>query len=287
MALKKHELMKGDLRTVLSIALSTLRARLFKETFFTISFTMTLIDIVVSFFSYYYVSVFVKGALNPYLARYGGTYAEFLLTGMTAGVIVSFLVEAFYEAINGGYWMSETDLYVTSPVGLRGMILGQFLHSALFTGMILAVYAVGGAFLGIPLHLENVPKALIILPICILPFIGLGLIGASTFTLFDAKQGNMVSWLTYILQSLFSGYYFPVALLPWYASIIPLALPHTYLFDAFRLVMMEGLEPFSPLVIANIEALAISSIILLPLGLYLFRKSLIKAEIVGSLSRWT
>ena len=45
--------MKGDLRTVLSIALSTVRARLFKETFFTISFTMTLIDIVVSFFAYY------------------------------------------------------------------------------------------------------------------------------------------------------------------------------------------------------------------------------------------
>jgi len=279
--------MKGDLRTVLSIALSTLRARLFKETFFTISFTMMLIDIVVSFFAYYYVSVFVKGALNPYLERYSGTYAEYLLTGMMLGVIASFMVDSFYEAINLGYWGSETDLYVTSPVGLRGMILGQFLHSALFTGIIIAVYAVGGALLGIPLHLENVPKALLMLPIGVLPFVGLGLIGASTFTLFDAKQGNMVSWLMYILQSLFSGYYFPVALLPWYAYIIPLTLPHTYLYDAFRLVMMGGLEPFSPLVIIDIEALAISSIILLPLGLYLFKKSLTKAEIVGSLSRWT
>lgn len=285
--MKKHELMKGDLRTVLSIALSTLRARLFKETFFTISFTMTLIDIVVSFFAYYYVSVFVKGAMDPYLSRYGGTYAEYLLTGMTAGVVVSFLVDAFYEAISNGYWGSETDLYVTSPVGLKGMILGQFLHSALFTGVIVGVYFVGGTLLGIPMLLENVPKALLILSIGIWPFVGLGLIGASTFTLFDAKQGNMVSWLTYILQSLFSGYYFPIALLPWYTSIIPLALPHTYLFDAFRLVMIGGLDLFSPPLIIDIEALAISSIVLLPLGIYLFKKSLTKAEIMGSLSRWT
>ena len=279
--------MKGDLRTLLLAAWASLKARLFKTTYFTISFTISLINTVVSFFAYYYVSVFVKQAMNPHLARYGGTYAEYLLMGMTIGTIISFLMNALYEAIDSGYWGSETDLYITSPVGLSGMILGKFLHSALFTAIIVTVYFVGGALLGIPLHLENVPKVLLMLPLGLLPFIGLGLIGASTFTLFNAKHGNTVSRLVAILQGLFSGYYFPVSLLPWYVSFLPLALPHTYLLDAFRLVMIGSLDPFTPTVMADMEALAVASLILLPLGIYLFKKSLIKAETVGSLSRWT
>lgn len=111
--------------------------------------------------------------------------------------------------------------------------------------------------------------------------------GASTFTLFNAKHGNTVSRLAAILQGLFSGYFFPVSLLPWCVSFLPLALPHTYLLDAFRLVMIGGLDPFSPIVIVDMDALAVSSPILLPLGICLFKKSLTKAEMMGSLSRWT
>jgi len=284
-SMDKYELKRGGFRIVLLVALETLKTRLLKAMFFPIIFTLSLIDIVIGTLAYYLMAIFVEGGMNRYISAYGITYPEYLLVAIIGDILAGLFLYSFYEAIGMGYWGCETDLYITSPVGLKGMIMGSLLTSLVWNTLAVFTLLSFAAILGIPLHLENLPQVLEVLAIGLLPFLGLGLISASTFTLMNAKQGSPITWAINIAQRILSGYYFPVQLLPGFIRPLSYILPHTYFYEALRLAVSKGIWLHSYYHL--LHPLLIQIAILLPLGVVLFKYSLIKAEKTGDLSRWT
>ncbi len=280
-----YEFKKGGCRVILNIAIETLRSRIFKEYFWVVSLTMSIVDTIVGILAYYYVALFVQDAMERYVSAYGVSYAEYLLIGLMAGVIATFLRYSLYEAVYLGYWACETDLYITSPIGLKGMLIGHMMFIALWESVILATYTLAALVLGIPLHLENLPQIVLAILVASLPMIGIGLVSASDFTLFNAKRGSMTGKVFSILQRIFGGYYFPVGILPQQLHIVSYLLPHTYFYEAVRIAAFKGVwitqkpELLYPLIIQGI--------ILLLLGALLMKKAMDKAEETGDLSRWT
>ena len=283
--LSEYELKRGGLKFVLLIAIETLKAELTKQFFLMANFIISLVDLIIGTLAYFYLAIFIGEAMNRYITAYGMSYAEYLLIGILGNIIGGFFIHSLYEAISIGYWSSETDLYITSPIGLKGMLLGYVLLGLFWRCITIFVLVVSALMIGVPLHYQNLLQVLEVLLVGLLPFIGLGLISASTFTLINSKSGSPISWLIEILQRIFSGYYFPIQLLPPYIRLISLGLPHTYFFEALRLSVAKGYWIHQTPHL--LYPLIIQSIILIPTGIILFKYSIIKAERTGDLSRWT
>jgi ABC-2 type transport system permease protein len=140
--------------------------------------------------------------------------------------------------------------------------------------------------------------ALGVLVLSILSVLGFGYMSAAMFMLANAKGGNEpINWFISTLQGLVSGVYFPISVMPNWLQWISLCLPQTYGIDAARRLLLVGksgdvtiptqaLLPFSPLV-TDIMMLILFIVILLPLGLWVFKLGLNKAKVDGGLSRWS
>jgi ABC-2 type transport system permease protein len=129
---------------------------------------------------------------------------------------------------------------------------------------------------------------------------GIGLLSASSFHLLDIKKGTEpVSFIVQgLLATLVAGTYYPVTVLPRPLQWLACVIPHTYAFDALRRLLDPGaqldvpvlpiqtaLPGLSPVLIDGI-ALSLLSVVLLPLGFYLYGRGIERARGNGTLTRW-
>ena len=119
------------------------------------------------------------------------------------------------------------------------------------------------------------------------------------FYLIDLKQGEEpIQFLVQgLLAGLVAGTYFPVTVLPQPLQVLALFLPHTYAFDALRRLLDPGADQITPNLLVHgwfglspvatdIVALALFSVVLMPLGYYLYVRGVEKARRNGTLTRW-
>jgi ABC-2 type transport system permease protein len=98
------------------------------------------------------------------------------------------------------------------------------------------------------------------------------------------KRTSPLARLLTLVTSLLAGVYYPIEVLPNWLQTASHLLPATFAFDALRRVMLQG-ESFAN-VSADLVALAIFTIILLPIGIGSFFFGLRWARIDGSLSEY-
>jgi ABC-2 type transport system permease protein len=82
----------------------------------------------------------------------------------------------------------------------------------------------------------------------------------------------------------FGGVFFPVEVLPLWLQKVSMLLPMTYALRAVRLALLRG-APWSELR-GDLAALAVFSVILLPLGAVAFRWAIARARATGSLAHY-
>jgi ABC-2 type transport system permease protein len=133
---------------------------------------------------------------------------------------------------------------------------------------------------------------IIILILSIIAISGIGLISASTFLLYNIKGDiEPIAWIYATASGLLSGVLFPPSIfLDTYPILYTISrlLPQTYALEGIRRILNNpNLNPLNDsIVISDIVFLIIFSIILLPLGIIIFRHGLHKAEKDGKLARW-
>ena len=153
---------------------------------------------------------------------------------------------------------------------------------------IIFYFIVGIFVFGASLVLSS--TAWILLPIFILLVIslsGIGLMSASMFMLANAK-GNIepIGWAVTTLTGLVAGVYFPPEFLPASIQVLSKILPQTYAIEAIRGILLHGESITSPTIQLSLLYLVIFSIILLPIGMWMFNRGIKKAEREGTLARW-
>jgi len=126
----------------------------------------------------------------------------------------------------------------------------------------------------------NYTSLIILILISSLSFSALSIITASFTVLF--KRGNIISFLISVIESFFSGVYFPIEVISDFLRPISKILPMTYSIKAsYKIFYLKSSFFNTP----EIKILLIFCIFL-PFSFYLFKKSVYLSKKLGNLSQY-
>ncbi|MCK4718990.1 MAG: ABC transporter permease, partial [Thermoplasmata archaeon] len=207
---------------------------------FKLSFVFSLVSMVVSIATFFFVSLLV-GDRSDLLADYGGDYFSFVLVGLAFQFYATMTLGDYLKTIRGAYWNNWMEMIITSPYRLRTFFASVMTWSYLYATINVMLYfvlgiLVFGAQIPFPSHWWLV---MIILILSLFAISGLGLLSASMFLLAGAKGGTEpVKYVVGTIAGIFSGVFFPVALIPGWLRPVGYVLPHTYALEGIRRALL-------------------------------------------------
>ena len=245
------------------------------------------------------LSAVVGEEISRFLPLYGGNYIGYVIVGLLLHKLLALVEWAPYSALLDSFYTRRLEALTISPVGVSTVIVGTSIGDIVLLMVRFGIYIALGIVLGVKasLSLETIPWAALLTLLGVLACAGIGLVAASCFFLLQAKQDNPVNWLVDTAVSVASGVYFPVSILPPKLQLVSSALPHTYVYDGIRRLLLDGgldpslpvhyaLQGFNPILL-DAAMLTAMSAILISLGWRLFNYGFEKAKIDGRLSWWT
>jgi ABC-2 type transport system permease protein len=162
-------------------------------------------------------------------------------------------------------------------------MVGQTIFSVAYSMFFTAVILLITSFLfRIDLSRSNLAGAVIILLCGSFSFVGVGIM-ASVLPLLFPERGEQMTHVFIALLLLVSGVYYPVSVLPGILQSMAAFSPATYVLDAVRRTLLEGMPtghlwPY-------IWPVLLMGMILIPAGLWIFHLAEIYAKKTGKLHR--
>ncbi|MGH2537282.1 MAG: ABC transporter permease [Candidatus Promineifilaceae bacterium] len=255
----------------------------FTESSYRLSFLLSMVGIFFSAFTFYFVSLLVGDAADPYLEEYGGDYFSFVIIGIAFsgyfGVGLSGFARALREAQTTG--TLEAMLMTPTPVSL--IVVGSALWSYVLTTFRVFLYLLLGSLLfTLQFQGANVLGALVSLLLSILTFASIGIIAAAIIMI--VKRGETITGMFSAFANLLGGIYYPVEILPGWLQAIARLIPVTYAVNAMRLALLSGAtwRELAP----DLLILAGYALVLFPLSLLVFRLAVERARHDGSLTHF-
>ncbi len=263
---------------------------------------MWMANILVTTFLFFLMGRMVKGqAAHLMGAAYGTNYMSFIVVGVAVNVFLFTNLADPYTRIARSYFNGTMDLFLLSPMSVYTPLLGLMTKSLLDDYP--RLFFVGGfgiLLFGAAFRFQYTLAAVGFTILLLAAAFGIGTISASSFYLLNIKRGTEpVRFLVQqLLATLLAGTYYPVTVLPKPLQWVACLIPHTYAFDALRRLMDPGAQltgdpvlpvqkilPWPPLVVDG-AALALMTVTLVPLGLWLYGRGIEKARREGTLTRW-
>lgn len=255
------------------ISLSTYRTAMILRA---LTFGMAVLSLV-------FFSRFIGSAINPHLARYGGSYLGFSIVGFLVAELQQVGLAGLAQRIRMAQVMGVLEAELSTPAP-PWMVLGVApiyeLGSATLRSAAYLTAAV--LLLGVRFHDVNLASVAITLPLVLGAFGGLGLLTAATTMV--VRRSNPVAMVLGGLSLLLSGVVYPVSVLPPGLRALSQLLPLTHALEALRGALLTGATVGA--LRSSLLALALFSIILIPTGLVAFIHSLKRARIDGSLTHY-
>ncbi len=233
--------------------------------------------------SLYFFSRFIGVGQNPHLARYGGNYLAFGVVGLLVTELQYVGVSALAFRVRMAQVMGYLEAQMATPAP-AWMVLGvapvyEFGAATLRS----TAYIVGAALLlGVRFDAANVPAILVILPLVLLAFGGLGLLTAGLTMM--ARRSNPVATILGAASMFLSGVVYPISVLPTWLQKVSAFLPLTHALEALRQALLLGRSTLE--LAPTLYALAAFGAVLTPLGLMVFVRALRRARIDGSLTHY-
>jgi len=216
-----------------------------------------------------------SASMQSVLQQYNMTPTTYLIIGLAFSSYLTQSLTLVQKTINP--WALEEVL--VSPTGLTTFIVGSSIWGFIWsTGVVLIYLAIGVFIFGVSLSI-NILGTIIVVALGIGTFIGFSMIGAGI--LIVTKQGDPVTALITIATSLFGNVLFPPQVLPPVLQAISYVLPQYYFFYCIRL-MLTGWT--IPMILPNLEILALMCAIIVPLGYAIYALCLKTARKNGTLS---
>lgn len=266
-----------------SIFTAFLKRDLISEASYRFSFFLQFFGIFFSVGVFYFLSELLGDSVSPHLSQYGGDYFSFVLIGIAFVGYFGVGLTSFSSRLRQSQTTGTLEAMLTTPTNVSIIILASSLWDYLLTTLKVVVYlCIGVLFLGVNLRNSNYLAAILILLLTITSFSSLGIIAASFIMVL--KRGNPITWAFSAVSSLLGGVYYPTTILPDWLRWVSKLLPITYALDAMRLALLQGAS--LRLLLPDIFALLIFTVILLPLSLFSFRYAVNRAKIDGSLTQY-
>lgn len=207
----------------------------------------------------------------------------YLLTGSLLWGYLSVIFWDISNMISWERWEGTIEYTFMAPVSRAAHIFGvcgwTILYSLVRTVIVLGIVAL---FFHLNLTHANFPGALLVLAIANFSFVGLGTIVA-VLPLISPEKGTQMTGIVEGVLLLISGVYYDISVLPgWMQSIAKLS-PATYALRGMRRALLDG--DSIPMLWDVLWPLIIMGIVLIPLGLFIFRRAEIYCKKTGLLKR--
>lgn len=229
-------------------------------------------------------SLFFLGELigsSPFLAQYEGGYFEFALIGAVVLVLAGAAIRSFNMGLIQESNRGTLEILLASSTPLYALVLGWMIWplalAALQGGL---TFGIGWVLAGDSFQLSGVLVSLVPLVLTIATFLEIGLV-AGAFNVVT-KRGDPLTPLVLSASALVAGAVFPVAVLPHWLQVLARLFPAFYGFNAMRGVLIgnESLAQIAP----EIAVLLAFNAVMLPLGMWLLKRSLRFARVMGTLA---
>jgi ABC-2 type transport system permease protein len=250
------------------------------ERTYQLSLLLNLADVIVLAITIYFVARLIEDPAA--LEGYQGTYFDFAIVGVAVNSFAGVGLQGFTGALTHEQSTGTIDLLLASPARHVELITGMFvLPFAFATVQVIGLLAIGIGLIGSGLPVGGLVLSIPILLLTSATFAAVGIAAAGI--LLVTKRGDPISGPFYQVSMLLSGALFPLEELPAFFRAVGALLPATWGIRAIRELLLAdgGWRDVVPETIA----LCIFTAVMLPLGMWVFRRSLASARrrgIVGS-----
>ena len=240
-----------------------------------------LLEVLISSLVVYQISKLVIDA--PALEPYGGDYFGFAMVGLAVMSVARLGITTFTQNIFREQTIGTLEVLLATPTPVPVLLAGSFVFPLMLTSIDLVLYfGVGLGLIGDGLRLIGVVYAVPFLILTLASFCAFGIAGASLVVLI--KRGDPLTAPLTMLTSILSGALFPVSTFPVALQVLARAFPAYYGINGLReaLLTSAGWSEMLP----DLVILAAFVVVLLPLAVHLFSRSLAAARRTGTLSNY-
>ena len=227
--------------------------------------------------------VFVAQLVGSDPADVGFDYYTFVVIGVVTMYILAATLNSFGNDMLELVTQGQLEMFLVEPVRWNLLPFAMTPWAAFQASATAAVMVLLSVPLGAEYRLEAVPMALLIVVLGLAATLAIGILGASIKIL--SKRADPVLSLYTLAASVLSGVFFPVEFLPRWLQAMAWVIPHTYVIQALRRVLMpEGEVLPGPTAWQAVAALSIFSLVFYPIALWVFGRILDYGRKIGALS---
>ena len=210
-------------------------------------------------------------------------YYTFVVIGVVTVGILAATLNSFGSDMLDLVTQGQLEMFLVEPVRWTLLPFAMTPWAAFQAFVTSALMILLSIPLGAEYRLEAVPLAILIVILGLAATLAIGILGASIKII--SKKADPVLSLYTLAASVLSGVFFPVEVLPSWLRALAWAIPHTYVIQALRRVLMpQGDVLPGPSAWQAVLALAAFSVVLYPLALWSFSRILEYGRKVGALS---
>jgi ABC-2 type transport system permease protein len=227
--------------------------------------------------------VFVARLVGDNGADVGFDYYTFVVLGVVTMNILGATLNSFGNDMLELVTQGQLEMFLVEPVRWNLLPFAMTPWAAFQAFATSAVMLLLSVPLGAQYRLEAVPMAILIVVLGLAATLAIGILGASIKIL--SKRADPVLSLYTLAASILSGVFFPVEFLPAWLRAMAWVIPHTYVIQALRRVLMPrgDLLP-GPTAWQAVAALSIFSLVFYPIALWVFSRILNYGRKIGALS---
>ncbi len=259
-----------------SMTVAFLRMDVIEEVSYPMSLVLSEVGILAPVVVYFFVGELVGDS-----ARVGGDYFTFAAIGVAVSAILQSALSGFGGALQRAQGRGQFETLLVEPVpwvylpfamnlwrATLGVINGSLILT--MTGLIGANY-----------QLSGLPAFVVLALMGVVASMAVGILAAALMIV--AKKSQPVLTLYGLASSLLGGALFSVEQLPGWLRPLSWVLPHTYVINASRSVLMDDPGTFVVSFSSAVIALGIFNVVVLSFGLWTFMRSLEYAREAGIL----
>jgi ABC-2 type transport system permease protein len=260
-----------------SISTAFLRMDAIEDVSYPLSLILGELGVMAPVFIYFFI-----GELVPSSPEIGDDYFTFAVIGLCVSTILQAALGGFGGSLQRAQNRGTFETLLVEPVPWTFLPFAMNLWRVILGFLGGTLIFLLGLLLGADYVISGLPAFVLLLVLGVLASMGIGILAASLMVL--AKRSQPVLTLYGLAASLLAGALFSVDQLPTYLRALSWAIPHTYVINSARTVLMEDPGSFSISFGSAALALTVFNLVVFTGGLWLFNRSLQYARKMGMLS---